>query len=332
MKRKGVEPSSVTYGILIKAYGKQNDLSKAFGIFKEMKSNGVPVNDVTYGCLVDACVKNDRLDMALELSEQMKTAGVPLNTVLFTTLIKGFARAGRIDEALSSFATMKMNTRTYPNLITYNSLLDGLVKHHKFSEAEQLFDEMLQSQHTLPDLISFSTLLKGHCKVHDIRKLKELVEHMVRLGVQPDESLLMLVMDVCFNQQHYALGLSVFHQFCTQVPQTLPLLLGALRLNVHCNSLDAARSLLIRLLSLLDDVTRPNHNRPLLERTLSLISSNAASAPDLIPLISEIILKAHRKHQVQISDVRALIIAPNETMIVELLVLPNIPIDLLQAL
>ena len=66
----------------------------------------------------------------------MKTAGVPLNTVLFTTLIKGFARAGRIDEALSSFATMKTNTRTYPNLITYNSLLDGLVKHHKFLEAE----------------------------------------------------------------------------------------------------------------------------------------------------------------------------------------------------
>ncbi len=69
MKRKGIEPSSVTYGILIKAYGKQNDLSRAFKIFDEMKQNGVPVNDVTYGCLVDACVKNDRLDMALELTD-----------------------------------------------------------------------------------------------------------------------------------------------------------------------------------------------------------------------------------------------------------------------
>ena len=59
----------------------------------------------------------------------MKLNGVPLNTVLFTTLIKGFDRSGRIDDALQTFATMKKNTRTLPNLITYNSLLDGLVKH-----------------------------------------------------------------------------------------------------------------------------------------------------------------------------------------------------------
>jgi pentatricopeptide repeat domain-containing protein 1 len=30
MKGKGIEPSSVTYGILIKAYGKKNELGKAF--------------------------------------------------------------------------------------------------------------------------------------------------------------------------------------------------------------------------------------------------------------------------------------------------------------
>ena len=69
MKRKHIEPSSVTYGILIKAYGKQNELSKAFKIFEEMKTKRVSVNDVTYGCLVDACVKNDRLDQALNLIE-----------------------------------------------------------------------------------------------------------------------------------------------------------------------------------------------------------------------------------------------------------------------
>jgi pentatricopeptide repeat domain-containing protein 1 len=37
MKRKMIEPSSVTYGILIKAYGKVNSLSEAFAIFEEMK-------------------------------------------------------------------------------------------------------------------------------------------------------------------------------------------------------------------------------------------------------------------------------------------------------
>lgn len=34
MKKKKIEPSSVTYGILIKAFGKVNDLVKAFKIFE----------------------------------------------------------------------------------------------------------------------------------------------------------------------------------------------------------------------------------------------------------------------------------------------------------
>ncbi len=34
MKKRNIKPSSVTYGILIKAYGKTNDLVKAFKIFE----------------------------------------------------------------------------------------------------------------------------------------------------------------------------------------------------------------------------------------------------------------------------------------------------------
>ena len=37
MKNKSIEPSSVTYGILIKAHGKMNDLNGAFRMFEEMK-------------------------------------------------------------------------------------------------------------------------------------------------------------------------------------------------------------------------------------------------------------------------------------------------------
>ena len=65
MKNKSIEPSSVTYGILIKSYGKMNDLNGAFRMFEEMKQKKIPINDVTYGCLVDACIRNDRLDQAL---------------------------------------------------------------------------------------------------------------------------------------------------------------------------------------------------------------------------------------------------------------------------
>lgn len=60
-----IKPSSVTYGILIKAYGYANQLDNAFNAFLQMKENKLVPNDVTYGCLIDACIKNNQLSRAL---------------------------------------------------------------------------------------------------------------------------------------------------------------------------------------------------------------------------------------------------------------------------
>lgn len=64
-----IKASSVTYGILIKAYGQANQLDNAFYTFYRMKENNLIPNSVTYGCLIDACVKNHKVDKAMELFE-----------------------------------------------------------------------------------------------------------------------------------------------------------------------------------------------------------------------------------------------------------------------
>lgn len=77
-----------------------------------------------------------------------------------------------------------------PNLITYNSLMDGLVKSDRLPDADRLFQEMMLSETLSPDLITFSTLLKGYCRKGDADRAKELVNSMMRMSIQPDESLL----------------------------------------------------------------------------------------------------------------------------------------------
>ena len=62
-----IEPSPVTYGILIKAYGQENQLDQAFEIFTEMKQRQLVASNMTYGCLLQACVKNNRIDAAIDL-------------------------------------------------------------------------------------------------------------------------------------------------------------------------------------------------------------------------------------------------------------------------
>ena len=64
MQSFGLKPSSVTYGILIKAFGIVNKLEKAFYMFQEMKHKKLVPNSITYGCLLDACVKNNDVERA----------------------------------------------------------------------------------------------------------------------------------------------------------------------------------------------------------------------------------------------------------------------------
>jgi pentatricopeptide repeat domain-containing protein 1 len=57
MKDCGVAPSGITYGIMIKGYGKYKCLDNALSIYLQMKDENISLNDVTFGCLIDACVR-----------------------------------------------------------------------------------------------------------------------------------------------------------------------------------------------------------------------------------------------------------------------------------
>lgn len=208
MKKKNIEPSSITYGILIKAFGKMNDLVKAFKIFEQMKINKLKINDVTYGCLLDACVKNNRIDLALVLFEKIKQDNITLNTILYTTLIKGFSRANKLAEALEIFCTMKLNPKTYPNLITYNCILDACVKMQAFDKALILFEEMKQTIN--PDLITYSTLIKGFSKIGDLKVSYDLFTSMVEKHIIPDEPLSNLILEACFVNKNAELGIKIY--------------------------------------------------------------------------------------------------------------------------
>jgi pentatricopeptide repeat protein len=186
-----------------------NDLVKAFKIFEQIKLKNLKINDVTYGCLLDACVKNDRIDLALVLVEKMKADNISLNTILYTTLIKGFSKANKLDEALKIFSLMKENTKTYPNIITYNCILDACVKSQNNEKALEIFSEMKRKLQ--PDLITYSTLVKGFCKKDDVEVAYNLFFEMIAQKILPDEVLVNLIMEACYANQKYDMGIEVFN-------------------------------------------------------------------------------------------------------------------------
>ena len=163
----GIKPSSITCGIVIKAYGMKGDLNSALNIYYKMKKEKIEISNITYGCLINACIKNNDLNKAFELYESLKNESYEMNTILYTTLIKAYTKQKDINKVVEIFNTMKKSQNSKPNIITYNSIIDCCIKCDKFNLAYEYFQEMLfdinnTSDNSIrPDIVTFSTLIKG---------------------------------------------------------------------------------------------------------------------------------------------------------------------------
>jgi len=69
-----------------------------------MTREGVKLNEVTFGCLIDACIKCNQLSKAIELLEQQKS--MPVNTIIYTTILKGFTKEKNFNKAQEIFNLM----------------------------------------------------------------------------------------------------------------------------------------------------------------------------------------------------------------------------------
>ena len=123
MVQIGIKPSSITCGIVIKAYGMKGDLNSALNIYYKMKKEKIEISNITYGCLINACIKNNDLNKAFELYESLKNESYEMNTILYTTLIKAYTKQKDINKVVEIFNTMKKSQNSKPNIITYNSII-----------------------------------------------------------------------------------------------------------------------------------------------------------------------------------------------------------------
>ena len=205
MQMKGILESSITFGILIKAYGKRGQFHKAEELFTKMVNNKMRINDITYGCILDACSKSGKMEIALKIYQALSMTGLNLNSIVFTTIIKGFLKHNRSQEALDFFNSVRHNTNLSGMIITYNCALDVLVNLERIDEAIDLF-ETIDKLYSA-DLVSFSTIIKGLCKVDRKSKALSYVRKMLESTISVDVSVVNLFLDCCANKFDYKLGI-----------------------------------------------------------------------------------------------------------------------------
>ena len=214
MKSKRVPESSVTFGIMIKFYGKVGDFDSARAAFEKMTQNNLPVNDVTYGSILDACAKTGNMQVALKIFESLKDSRMNMNSIVFTTIMKGLLKEEKFEEALSFFEKIKGFKSVTGMLITFNCALDGWVRKGDLNAAIKLFREIEESFGA--DLVSYSTIIKGFCGASRKTEAFELLQKMFESGVESDISVVNLFLDSCATQQDFNFAIKAYQYFMTK--------------------------------------------------------------------------------------------------------------------
>lgn len=210
MREYGIRGSAVTYGTIVKAYGRAGNIDRVLQAWEEMQAEGLEANAVTYGCMLDACVKCGHLEKALHIFAIMKQRGLHRNTILYATLIKGFAKSKDPLAAKNLYREMR-SERVPCNVVVFNSLIDACVRACDLQGAGEVLQEMTATN-VRPDLITFSTLIKGYCSNGELSKAMRLQEELQARQLECDEIVYNSLLEGCVKAGDLQLGLRMFSE------------------------------------------------------------------------------------------------------------------------
>jgi pentatricopeptide repeat protein len=174
----------ITYNTMMKGYARAGLVTKCTSLHRRMTEQGVQPSEVSFGILLDACINGSAIDTAAKLFNEMVEAGCPVNTVLLTTLIKGFTKANRVEEAMCTYRRMLQTRNAQPDLVTFSILITANCDAGKMDLAMELFESMIKLG-CQPDEIVFNNLLSGCVKTSNVDLAWKLLADMVNHGVKP---------------------------------------------------------------------------------------------------------------------------------------------------
>jgi pentatricopeptide repeat protein len=167
MKERLVNPSIITYSIMIKGYGNEKNLEKCYQLYQELLSIKIMPNEVIFGCLMNCAVKCSNIELMIEIYEKMKFLNMKLNSIIYTTLIKGFSKMKKYEESYTIYDSITNEEKEKSNIILFNAIIDVCAESGNSEKLLSIFNELNDEKNAnfpSPNLITYSSVIKGLIK------------------------------------------------------------------------------------------------------------------------------------------------------------------------
>ncbi|XP_073000892.1 pentatricopeptide repeat-containing protein At2g17525, mitochondrial [Typha latifolia] len=156
-----IDPSSVTFNILISAYCGENNLVNAMVMLEKSFDLGFIPDTITVTKIVELLCSHHRAMEGVEVLERVEEKGGVVDAVSYNTLIKGFC--GMEKPQVGQRVLKEMERKgVLPNVRTYNALIAGFCNVSLVDKALELFQEM-RMDGISPNFETFDVLIRGLC-------------------------------------------------------------------------------------------------------------------------------------------------------------------------
>lgn len=193
MNKKGYSPNVISHTALMEAYGKGGQNSKAEAIFRRMQTSGPEPSAITYQIILKIFVEGDKFNEAQEVFEALMDMDAPPlkpDQKMFHMMIYMYKKAGKYEKARQLFSLMA--ERGIPqNTVTYNSLMSFETN---YKEVANIYDQM-QRAGLRPDVVSYALLISAYGKARREEEALAVFEEMLDAGVRPTQKSYNILLD-----------------------------------------------------------------------------------------------------------------------------------------
>eukprot|EP00005_Dracoamoeba_jomungandri_P000476 CAMPEP_0174252574 /NCGR_PEP_ID=MMETSP0439-20130205/1982_1 /TAXON_ID=0 /ORGANISM="Stereomyxa ramosa, Strain Chinc5" /LENGTH=423 /DNA_ID=CAMNT_0015333129 /DNA_START=324 /DNA_END=1595 /DNA_ORIENTATION=- len=184
IEEKELYPNYLTFGVLINAYLRVKNPTKALEVLDRMSMYFHKPNKIIFSSLISGLLKLHMDGKAYEMYKTMQGHGYSPSLELLVCFINNYAMKNNLDEALKIWHEIPA-IGLKPNRKAYSSMIDALLKHGRVEEAEKYFTEM-KAAGIIPDCVTYSSLINKYKNV-SAERCQQLWNEMVSAGVQADE-------------------------------------------------------------------------------------------------------------------------------------------------
>ncbi|XP_057453156.1 pentatricopeptide repeat-containing protein At2g15630, mitochondrial-like [Lotus japonicus] len=223
---------------VVECYEKQNteDLDKAIAYKDEMISRGIEPTIVTYTLLIEALFEIGSGLRAEDMIEEMQEKGLKSDVYTYNTLMSGHAKCKLVDAPLVFYEEM-VEKMIQPNLVTYNNMMLMRCRYSKMKEARQLLDEMKRKGFKL-DHITYNLIIGGYCDDGEVNEAFRVRDEMLKNGFDPTITTYdALIIGLCNNNEvehaEELLKEMVSKDICTPNDRTYKVLTKTIKETTH---------------------------------------------------------------------------------------------------